>query len=1673
MSELEINNPTKEIPDALKAEPIVDTDKKEEEEKKSVEQEAVIKPETPKMPDAKNLGSRNVIKPSKGGEDVQTEEAGVVGFVKGVGKTVAPLLGVDVGTQAIPPGITTGELTPEAEKIASEQDRIANLSYDNFKQGVLDGSISEYRGRMFDPVMAEDDSLLDYWETTIGDKQRTVKLPSGDVITGTVDVPNPYANILSKSVEDRSKDENKAISESKIQRLLAGTFKNVDELADKRLKSIMARRINTTEFLPVLQERLREIGRGTLLEFPALLEEYVGFGMTVFSFDSLREAKKFQNATGVDFGDAWEATQAFRDKKVVKLRQAFGEVGLKQLSDVMNEMIVNDLKSQIGKPEGITQERFEQLTVSPSGGKVKFIDEQTAQDLLEISFESLSEPEQYGQIGFETFLTMFGLGGKTQAGIKKASEGQIEFVKQKMKESPELAKMGVAGAAYTLKTSGELGKINLSLVRDGLHVRKNESYFKRLDNQIASKEDDLIALGYKTGFDTKEYRMLEREITGLKNQRFREVIKLGTLPILKKNIQESFPMSLYQYFIGEHLSDNNYGLSQFEGEGLAALSYILGGGFITKGTVGFIGRKGKEFITAKVDVGGSQKRNFLNFLETNKVTTGFVNFVKNKTGYDLNPRGLLTNASLEQYNQILMQRRNFGLTKVERRNVNYVLELASVMSDDNLTRVLDSVTRLTTIEAKFVKSFPKELQKEAEDVFRLDLSTTTQIGALEAAGALVTNKINMRKLRSLKKIDEYMDIDSLNREQLRKNALAVEGLKRKLAESGQSLDDNKMANGYIEAIEMANEKFIRRLDNQLIELEGALKTARKVLFEDPTADVPESLHALADTVSARVKTKLTRLEGIGEEAFAVEQEAKDISDSLKVRFRKLKKMKNDGPAFLRASGLYVEEFLTHQLLSIRDSKTGAARGFPKVNEIAAKNGTQINLGDAVIDLWKRAGETDIQAFFSPSGALFAGILGKKSRTVYERMADRTMNNLPENLKKEIFDLASNPKNIDKDFYAGPNPSNLDVALSFMKYYDKKNIPVDQRKFAPFMASPQEVNEMHSSFVEYGVRIKNDKLTAQYIDYGDTLKQLIRSQDKEVADAYDEAKEIYQNEWFDRIRSGPLAQLMKAKEGPPKVSTKKSAEEIFESMTEDNTFDRQGFKILTNDNVFKFAYKGNVNPITVFKPLTDKIATAAKNGDAFSLADLPNEIERMMENFGGRLSGRRTGFDLTNPTQKRNFENFRDMLSVVIRATYAKDAMDQIEFAQNNPFLRKSLKSSGNEYNFKEWQNLEKVSKMLKFRVKEIDPNTGKTVIREKQVLDLEDLVIDQKDIVSQMNKFPELQRKYQTEIIDKFDDQKDVLLKEAKTDNKIEDLMFRGVKQALGKSLDYKSFYTEYVTNGTPEKIADLKNTILRELSETDVAKIPNAERAVFEKKINEGILQMIIKGQLEEAGMRNVKGLGEELGLEYTGADKDMFIDPLNNLLDKFRSKKGIDGNQYPIKVITKPEDLLDSIKNPNKREIFEQFMDKEHIEYYENMLEYMVMTEKGDFSKVKLEGLTRGITTNEAISRAFNLARGMVSPTYVAAEFAVRIAEMSGIQLLGMVGRDKEAARILVDVFKVGVKPSNRDVGTLANKITSFVFKEMARMGITPPDFENKTEAELEIEIEKYKKQMLEGVN
>ena len=75
-----------------------------------------------------------------------------------------------------------------------------------------------------------------------------------------------------------------------------------------------------------------------------------------------------------------------------------------------------------------------------------------------------------------------------------------------------------------------------------------------------------------------------------------------------------------------------------------------------------------------------------------------------------------------------------------------------------------------------------------------------------------------------------------------------------------------------------------------------------------------------------------------------------------------------------------------------------------------------------------------------------------------------------------------------------------------------------------------------------------------------------------------------------------------------------------------------------------------------------------------------------------------------------------------------------------------MKKKNGGYDFESWKELDKISKNLKFTVKELDKD-GNVVVREKQVLDIADVLTTQKDIVTQMNKFPELQNKYQNSII--------------------------------------------------------------------------------------------------------------------------------------------------------------------------------------------------------------------------------------------------------------------------------------------------------------------------------------
>ena len=88
--------------------------------------------------------------------------------------------------------------------------------------------------------------------------------------------------------------------------------------------------------------------------------------------------------------------------------------------------------------------------------------------------------------------------------------------------------------------------------------------------------------------------------------------------------------------------------------------------------------------------------------------------------------------------------------------------------------------------------------------------------------------------------------------------------------------------------------------------------------------------------------------------------------------------------------------------------------------------------------------------------------------------------------------------------------------------------------------------------------------------------------------------------------------------------------------------------------------------------------------------------------------------------------------------------------------------------------------------------------------------------------------------------------------------------------------------------------------------------------------------------------------------------------------------------------------------------------------------------------------MNTNQLISRAFNLARGMVSPQYVAAEFGVfpRFAGRTR-NLMKLAAGNKEGADIMLRMIKFPKDMTKADLDTFDNLVTDFVISELGQLG------------------------------
>ena len=97
------------------------------------------------------------------------------------------------------------------------------------------------------------------------------------------------------------------------------------------------------------------------------------------------------------------------------------------------------------------------------------------------------------------------------------------------------------------------------------------------------------------------------------------------------------------------------------------------------------------------------------------------------------------------------------------------------------------------------------------------------------------------------------------------------------------------------------------------------------------------------------------------------------------------------------------------------------------------------------------------------------------------------------------------------------------------------------------------------------------------------------------------------------------------------------------------------------------------------------------------------------------------------------------------------------------------------------------------------------------------------------------------------------------------------------------------------------------------------------------------------------------------------------------------------------------------------------------------------------KIKGMVSPMTPGNIMARTFNLARGMVSPQYVAAEFAVSLASHAGLDLMKLAAKNEVANELILDLMLFPKRMTKADLNNFKTLVNDFIVTELGALGMS----------------------------
>jgi hypothetical protein len=733
---------------------------------------------------------------------------------------------------------------------------------------------------------------------------------------------------------------------------------------------------------------------------------------------------------------------------------------------------------------------------------------------------------------------------------------------------------------------------------------------------------------------------------------------------------------------------------------------------------------------------------------------------------------------------------------------------------------------------------------------------------------------------------------------------------------------------------------------------------------------------------------------------------KDIDDS--VATLEPLRAKSSSEATLAASKT-LEKILSQQLNRVY---TDGSKPYKELEQIGDSMGS-VDITPVFETLLEKDNFLGIRRYFGPSSELFRSVPGRHALAAFTEMRKRAMPDETLDALRQEFITANK-----KDPNRGMSENEVN-ALSdhdfFLEVLRRNKIAAQKTgqpvQFSPFeVANPYEIDLMYNAFKKAGEQAEergNSALAREFFDFADSIDNTIANQNPQFYAKLNEARNTYRRLYGEATEEGGLlANFVEAQ------LRQKSAKTIADSTA------GAAIKGTTLD----FVYKEGQTPFEIVEEMGSVFVEYLRPGGSKSVLGAHQVMDRFVMSMANPIEGTNVkGFDLTDPEQFEYFTQLREIIGTMVTSGTADKVLDSFRRVKSKQGMRLTGIKGG--FDAESIGDMETLTKLLQVPVR----RTKDGPIESEALFDVADMYSSQNTLQRAIDTNEEVSERF-LDLKDSFKSNKQDAKSEItlRIDTEEEELkLFSDIVETFNS----KDFYEQYIVGTEGGSLQLLKDNVIETMMNAGDNMRMSREEA--EKFFNRNATEFIISGMMDAAGMSPVKG----------------------------RVPGGVDGEVY--REFENPEVLLEMLTNKDTRAQLEVVMESEHIDFITNIVRY-VNESHLSVKVAKPSGVIKPMTLASKVSRAWNLARGVVSPIYVAADYMFTAAKAGQVEVLKLAVQDKNAAKVMMSFFEpmeLMAAPSQKEMERFNDAAKTFLFTELARTGqemdlIDAPEREQKRE-------------------